>query len=619
MPSTARRAVRSLLLVFASLGLTASAHAGIDAALREADRIGETDPARALALFERLALDAGARQDAAALQAIRRRSCWLLGVTAPEKALALVREAGAADPGLQVCRGYAYEQLNRQDEALADYESGVEAGRRLGDDTVLARALALRGEQRYLRGLYGGAIEDLKASYDLERKLGNDNNQRYVLNALANLYADRNVGEYDSALERYRELLLASEKANKRKAAATAHFNIASTSENKGDLAQAREHFALALKIDKELGVAGDIATDQRAYAVVLSKTGEHAAALAMLDGALRIASGLPQSDPGLVAAIRLSRGGALRRAGRHTQALADLQAAQQHFETERNDRFLQKIYEEQARTHEALGNWKAAYAAQARMMAVQAALHKRMLDERTTRLRVQFESEQARLRNAGLQYQNAVQRIELDKGRSIRRWQLAALAASAAAIVVLCILGLRQRRIGLRMRDLAMTDELTRLPNRRSLMALAAEAFAGARKEGGALSVAALDIDYFKRINDRYGHALGDVVLQRVGHALRGALRPGDAVGRTGGEEFIVVLRGAGELDALRAAERLREAVERIDCGDLPAGLVVRISVGVAQLGAEGDTLDALLVRADEALYRAKERGRNRVELSAA
>jgi diguanylate cyclase (GGDEF)-like protein len=168
-------------------------------------------------------------------------------------------------------------------------------------------------------------------------------------------------------------------------------------------------------------------------------------------------------------------------------------------------------------------------------------------------------------------------------------------------------------------MRDLALTDELTRLPNRRHFMTVAAEAFEQARRSGADLSLAAIDIDHFKRINDRHGHATGDIVLQRVAHALRSALRPGDMVGRTGGEEFLCLLRGASKDDALSAGERLREAVMAIDCGDLPGGVAPSISIGVAGSQPQDATLDLLCRRADHALYRAKENGRNRVELAAA
>lgn len=174
----------------------------------------------------------------------------------------------------------------------------------------------------------------------------------------------------------------------------------------------------------------------------------------------------------------------------------------------------------------------------------------------------------------------------------------------------------MRQLALSRHMRDLAMTDELTRLPNRRHFLALAEVALTQALKQGAPLALAGIDIDHFKRINDTYGHAVGDVILQRTAHALRMALRPGDAIGRIGGEEFLVLLKGAARDEAVSAAERLRIAVAGIDCSDVTPDLKLSISLGVAARGERVVRLEQLCKEADDALYRAKANGRNRVEV---
>jgi diguanylate cyclase (GGDEF)-like protein len=606
------------------------AHADLARQLGEIDRQAERDPGSALARLETMAADARAHRAGDDYRQIQSARCWILGYTDPAGAVAvasaeIAKPALRDDASLHVCRGYAYEQLQRNEEALAEYEFGVGQAQRLQDRKVLARALALRGEQRYVRALYADAIADLKASYELERALGDADHQRYVLNALANLYADKNVGDFDSAIDTYGKLLAAHEAAGNVRGQATTHFNIASTYENQGKLPLARQHFETALALEAQRAGAGhdpalaaELANDRRAYAVVLSKMGEHGKALALLDGVLATLQGQKEPDVNAIAAAHLSRGAAYRRAGRNADALADLDAALRHFGPLRNTRYLKKIQEERAAAFGQAGDWRNAYAAQQGMLEAQQAIDRQMLDERTTRLRIQFQSEQARLRNAELQHQNILQQRDLEATAQVRRWQGAALAASLALIALLSVLIVRQRKFSRKMRDLALTDELTRLPNRRHFMAVANEAFAQARKSGAALSLAGLDIDFFKRINDRYGHAVGDVVLQRVAHALRTALRPGDMVGRVGGEEFLCLLPGASEQDALQVTERLRQAVLDIDCSDLPAGLAPSISIGVTESIPTVDSLDLLCQRADHALYRAKENGRNRVELAA-
>ncbi len=152
----------------ACLSLPFHAHAALTARIEGIERIAEASPAKALSMFDRLALDVE-QGKLADRQRVRAATCWLLSYTEPAKALQLAHRAGTeADAMLHLCRGYAFEQLKQAEKALLDYEAAVEAGRRLRDERVLARALALRGEQRYARGLYADAIDDLKASYDTQ-------------------------------------------------------------------------------------------------------------------------------------------------------------------------------------------------------------------------------------------------------------------------------------------------------------------------------------------------------------------------------------------------------------------------------------------------------------------
>jgi diguanylate cyclase (GGDEF)-like protein len=130
---------------------------------------------------------------------------------------------------------------------------------------------------------------------------------------------------------------------------------------------------------------------------------------------------------------------------------------------------------------------------------------------------------------------------------------------------------------------------------------------------------VLALDIDHFKRINDTLGHEVGDRVLHRVAETCRAALRQGDVIGRTGGEEFVVVMPGADAKVAVEVAERLRAAVERVEWTGLDPDLHVTVSVGATEWAPGDADFAAVARRADESLYHAKERGRNRIVLAGA
>ncbi len=159
----------------------------------------------------------------------------------------------------------------------------------------------------------------------------------------------------------------------------------------------------------------------------------------------------------------------------------------------------------------------------------------------------------------------------------------------------------------------LATQDALTGLANRRRLDALLHSELERSHRLGGGFSVLMVDIDHFKRVNDRLGHSAGDAALREAAACMAGALRSVDTVGRFGGEEFLVLLPGDSLAQARACAERLREAVARLRPPALGGGAIT-VSLGVAQYRS-GDDAQSLLARADAALYRAKAGGRNRVE----
>jgi diguanylate cyclase (GGDEF)-like protein len=161
------------------------------------------------------------------------------------------------------------------------------------------------------------------------------------------------------------------------------------------------------------------------------------------------------------------------------------------------------------------------------------------------------------------------------------------------------------------RLEALSQVDGLTGVANRRAFDAALERECGRARREGGALALAMIDIDHFKRLNDRFGHPEGDAALRAVAMALQGCARRGtDMIARYGGEEFAAILPGLNLVDAATQAERMRAAVEALG-REAPVG-VVTVSLGVSC----GSDAGALLIAADKALYDAKESGRNRVGL---
>jgi diguanylate cyclase (GGDEF)-like protein len=165
------------------------------------------------------------------------------------------------------------------------------------------------------------------------------------------------------------------------------------------------------------------------------------------------------------------------------------------------------------------------------------------------------------------------------------------------------------------KLEDMAVTDQLTGLSNRRRLMDEGAKSLALARRGGRPCSALMLDLDHFKAVNDTHGHAAGDAVLAHVAAVLRALVRQSDVLARYGGEEFALLAPDTGIEEALLLAERLRRVVEESPVGIGEKRLIITVSIGAAEASGKAPDLAALLDRADQALYSAKEGGRNRVE----
>ncbi|MES2317359.1 MAG: diguanylate cyclase [Pseudomonadota bacterium] len=168
------------------------------------------------------------------------------------------------------------------------------------------------------------------------------------------------------------------------------------------------------------------------------------------------------------------------------------------------------------------------------------------------------------------------------------------------------------------RLHDAAATDFLTGLPNRRHIMARLEQELARVQRDPASLAaVLMFDLDLFKSINDRYGHAMGDEVLKHFSAMLLLELRKVDSVGRIGGEEFAIILSGADMDDAARFAERVRARLAGAPLISGETRIAVTVSIGIAAMRADDESINNSLSRADAALYRAKQGGRDRIKIA--
>lgn len=587
--------------------------------LAQAEARQEQDAKEALELTRRAVSMARAAGDASLLREAQQDLCVSTAMVDPHAALPIAEDglrAAQNDSDLESkagflgCKGYSLDLQGKPGEAAVVYEAAVAAAEMGRDKEILADVLAMRGENRQYHGRFSDAIADLDRAYALNLELGNVGGQRYALNAIANVYSDEHVGEFDKAIGYYRQLLKADEAAGIKSGVATARFNIASALEMKGELDAALLEYRRALEIDTALNDATSIAEGQRSIGALLVKQGHAAEALPWIERAH--AHFVQVDDVESVARTRLARARALRALKRPRDAIEDLVFVQRHFLTQNNPRYLAQVYEALAAAHADVGEWRLAYEASMAYREAQEKLEKSAREEQSSRLRVQFDSAKKENENNALLIENAHRGEALRNAERVRSLQRVTIVFGMTFLALMAAMAWQEVRKGRRMRALAMTDELTGLPNRRHILVFLERELRAAQANGTAMAVVTFDVDHFKRINDTHGHHGGDQVLRAIAEIVVQHI-PGNAkMGRTGGEEFLMVLPGIQAAQAWDMAEALRAAIAAAGFGGDRDSDRVTISLGVSEGGPEDD-VESLLKRADAALYQAKRDGRDR------
>jgi len=163
----------------------------------------------------------------------------------------------------------------------------------------------------------------------------------------------------------------------------------------------------------------------------------------------------------------------------------------------------------------------------------------------------------------------------------------------------------------------LAGTDSLTKIHNRRKIFELVEMELNRYERNGGFLSVIAVDLDRFKPINDKFGHFVGDIILRKVSSTIKGMIRKTDHIGRVGGDEFVILLPDTSEENAVTIAEKIRAMVELLKFEEKKyPELSISVSLGISAVKEKQIGVDKLLDQADMALYTSKQKGRNQISV---
>jgi len=575
------------------------------------------DPQRGLATLRSLRREALAQNRLDLRLTVDEAECRVLTDVDASQALAVAHaglEAAAARPDsparepwlrLRACRAGMLVEIGETDAGRAEFEALLALTAQPVDSGIRGLVLMERGIHRSRNGDWDSAQQDLISACEQLKSQGPAFDHTLCLGHIANHY--RRIGDVDEALRLLQTLYSAARQRGATFDSAVYGFGIGQSQQAQQQWAEAIRSFEEVIEATGKLGDVMGVSYAEHAIAVSQLKLGRAQEALAYAERALAQLDRAKDPRQYEVNVVTLAE--AMVGLGRAAEANAELERVEKALRQRRDQPSLAQWLSVRAAAMRQLGRWREAYEALADAHAIQEKLQELRVSQQSARLRMQFN----RTRDA--EDISALRQLN-EQGQRLRQTQAVALALFVIVLAAVVMVAVRKFRQARRLQALASTDELTGLANRRALMAFANDAVERSQRDEVALAALMIDIDHFKRINDSYGHAVGDQVLRHASRVLTAGLRERDRLGRVGGEEFVAVLPGATLAQARQVAERMRNAVEAARLIG-PSG-EVRFTVSIGVAGARADeSADALLKRADAALYVAKNGGRNAVVIA--
>jgi diguanylate cyclase (GGDEF)-like protein len=422
----------------------------------------------------------------------------------------------------------------------------------------------------------------------------------------------RSVGDYKQALALSQEVIEWETKHHATLSLSVAHYlrgQILSEMHNYND---AIEETQRARQLSVELSDQQGVGFADLAICQVRLELGELTQARTDCENALRVFAASQTVDvekeaQALLARLDLAEGHADRALARLNDVLSGEAEAMM-------PRLVPSVYDLRARANASLQKYPEAYRDLTEYLKRYTARTDAERAQQVASIRARFETDREIERNTSLQRELALADERAQRQRSELRWVVIGTGFSVMVIALLTYLLVINRRYRRQLVRLATEDSLTGLPNRGRTAELAKQALLAASDRREPLCIALIDLDRFKAINDRYGHAAGDRVLQDFASMAREEIRDSDTLGRWGGEEFLLVLPNTTLDVAVGLLDHLRLQAGLIVSPEQEADLRVSISAGLAATGDEPCSLDEIVARADLALYEAKNSGRDLV-----
>lgn len=525
--------------------------------------------------------------------------------------------------------GLTYWQVSEYDSALVYYKRALSDFESVGNEYQIGYVNNNIGVNHYQVGAYEPALKHYLASLEIRESLDDKKGVALVLNNIGKTYG--RLGKNDEAGRYFDDALILCNELGDNMTLGYTYYNI-------GELLESDERFGQALiQYEKSMSYYQEddnllgLLLCLNAIGKVSNRLGDYDRALDMSNRAFDLADRITNKEGKARALYNIAD--TYSRQGHRDRAL-DLFERALRVSREMNLRELTRdIYKHMSDLHADGGAYQEALEYLSLHMSLGDSLLNEALSRNISAMKVMYETEQRDRENMMLRQENKHRQAIIERDRGVLLLVCILLSSVLALSVVLYIQNCQKRdanrqleRVNRELIDqrgeierLAITDDLTGLYNRRYFYTRMNEELNRAQRYKTSISCIMLDIDYFKHINDKYGHVTGDAVLAETSQVLKSVCRTSDIFARYGGEEFVVLLPETDSNAAMMAAEKLRSTIRNhIFITDTGEKFTISLSLGVVTMKPT-DTLDRsgdddIVKYADKALYNAKHSGRDRI-----
>jgi diguanylate cyclase len=614
-----------LLISCKSNALQSSGESDFSTFLTRAEQLKDSDPKAALILLD-------AKKDELNSQSIPNKVNYyrIQSAAFADQALYSLSEASAArglklakqmsNPSIFIAelaytQGFSLENLGDIENAMRFYQNGLDVARSMNDKELTARGLINIGAILYLRKDFKQSLITLNQALQIGNELMNEALLGDIKSELGILYGYFN--EESKANDYFQQSYQHFKSAGKQNYAFNTLHNIAITHANQERYEQAISVYRV-LESEIQPNTSNDFIANiyrNMAWALISKKDPDIESSYRYILLAGEYVKQVEQHFVKLQYLI--DKAFILEKMDRYQEALLNLEQAEILLASKDSDLYdtsaINIIYLK-TQLYYSLGHFKKAYQLQTQyftnLVAYQEAGETSEIDE----LRLQFESEAAQRHKDILEKKQRIQTLQLEQMTIDAKNRQVLVGALAICTLVLAWFLIRIVKGHRNLIRVTRTDSLTGVANRRRLLQLGEEYFKTAKVEQTAFSVYMIDVDFFKKINDQFGHRVGDKALKEIAVLGQNLMRASDVFGRFGGEEFIALLPNTEVNEAFEVAQRLRENIEQAKWQTQQIKqLTVSIGVATFQQNNYSD-FSALLKAADEQLLKAKQSGRNKV-----